>query len=239
MSTLQTTIAVIGLIIMSVMLTGLAVRRRFDVAYTFTIYLAVVFVTELLSLTWPDPFYRRAFYLQKENVINALRFGVALELMYRTFRAFPGAHRTARGVFLVFVSVTLVIVMAATTGDQTDVYTLVNKVQPQVLSASVWLFTALAAMILWYRLPVESFHKAILLGWVPYLLIFSAALNYVGSNGSALSEGTKRIVELTNYVHTVAYLGLLSYWARAAWAPVGVRVSAAPKPSVALQRSPG
>jgi hypothetical protein len=240
MSNLQTTIAVICLIITLVLLIGLAIRHRYAVAYTFTIYLIVVFVTELLGLVWPDRFYRRAFYLQKENLINALRFGVALELMYRTFRAFPAAHRTARAVFLVFVSVTLAVVMAATTSDQPDVYTLVNKVQPQVISASVWLFTALAALILWYRLPVESFHKAILLGWVPYLLIFSAALNYVGSNGSPLSEATtKRLVELTNYVHTVPYLVLLAFWARAAWAPVGVRVSAAAKPSVALQSSAG
>jgi hypothetical protein len=232
MSTLQTTIAAIGLIIMSVMLVGLAVRRRYDVAYMFTLYLLVVYVTELLSLAWPDTFYRRAFYLQKENLINALRFGVALELMYRTFRSFPGAHRTARAVFLAFVGVTLVVVLAATTGDQLDVYALVNKVQPRVISASVWLFTALAALILWYRLPVESFHKAILLGWVPYLLIFSAALNYVGEYGPQL-------IPVTNYVHTMAYLGLLVFWAKAAWAPVGVRVSAPAKPSVALQSSAG
>jgi hypothetical protein len=222
------TIAVMVLMAMSVLLAGLLTRHRYDVAYTFTAYAVVVFVTELLGLVWQDTFYRRSFYLQKENAINALRFGVALELMYRTFRAFPSAHRTARAVFLLLVSGTLVVVLTAT-GDQPDTYTLVNKVQPRVISACVWLFTALAALILWYRLPVDSFHKAILLGWVPYLLIFSAALNYVGEYGPQL-------IPLTNYVHTVAYLGLLVFWARAAWAPAGVRVRAA-KPSVALQSS--
>ncbi len=215
---------------MSVLLASLVIRRRYNVAYTFTVYLAVVYVTELLTVLWPDTFYRRAFYLHKENAINALRFGVALELMYRTFRAFPSAHRSARAVFLALVSVTLVLVVAAT-GDQPDAYTLVNKVQPRVISACVWLFTMLAALILWYRLPVDSFHKAILLGWVPYLLIFSAALNYVGDYGP-------QFLGLSNYVHTVAYLGLLLFWARAAWAPAGVRVSA-PKPAMALQSSPG
>ena len=228
MSTLQSTIAVLVLVIMPILLAGLVLRRRYDVAYTFTIYLAVVFVTDLLAVLWPGTFYRRVFYLHKENVMNALRFGVALELMYRTFRAFPSAHRTARAVVLALVSVALVVVLAAT-GDQPDAYTLVNKVQPRVISASVWLFTALAALILWYRLPVESFHKAILLGWVPYLLIFSAALNYVGEYG-------QQFITLTNYVHTLAYLGLLVYWARAAWAPVGIHVSATPKRSMALER---
>jgi hypothetical protein len=228
MGPLQTIIAVMGLISVAVVLAGLLTRHRYDVAYTFTVYLAVVFVTELLTIAWQDTFYRRSFYLQKENAINALRFGVALELMYRTFRAFPSAHRTARGVFLLLVSATLVVVLTAT-GDQPDAYTLVNKVQPRVISACVWLFTALAALILWYRLPVDSFLKAILLGWVPYLLIFSAALNYVGEYGPQL-------IPLTNYVHTVAYLGLLVFWARAAWAPAGVRVRAS-QPSVALQSS--
>ncbi|HEY6554723.1 MAG TPA: hypothetical protein VI669_15305, partial [Vicinamibacteria bacterium] len=104
-----------------------------------------------------------------------------------------------------------------------------NKVQPRVISACVWLFTMLAALILWYRLPVDSFHKAILLGWVPYLLIFSAALNYVGDYGP-------QFLSISNYVHTAAYLGLLLFWTRAAWAPVGVRVST-PKPALALQSS--
>ena len=31
--------------------------------------------------------------------------------------------------------------------------------QPRVLNGSIWLFTAIAALILWYRLPVDPFHK--------------------------------------------------------------------------------
>jgi hypothetical protein len=225
-ATYQATIAVLVLLAIPLVLAGLWVKGRHHVAYTFTLYLSVVLITELLIVIWPDTFYRKTFYLHKENAINALRFVVALELMYRTFRAFPAAHRTARALFLILLASTLVMVLTVT-ADEPDAYTLVNKVQPRVISATVWLLTALAALILWYRLPVESFHKAILLGWVPYLVIFSAALNYVGEYGPSY-------IPLTNYVHTAAYLGLLLYWARAAWAPVGVRVSA-PKPAMALQ----
>jgi hypothetical protein len=231
MSAYQTTIAVMVLLTIPLVLAGLAARRRYGVAYTFTLYLTVVFVTELLIVGWPDVFYRKVFYLHKENAMNALRFGVALELMYRTFRAFPSAHRAARTLFLALLAMTLVMVLAVT-GDQPDANTLVNKVQPRVISATVWLLTALAGLILWYRLPVETFHKAILIGWVPYLLIFSAALNYVGDYGP-------RFLIASNYVHTLAFLGLLMFWARAAWAPVGVRVSTAAKKYVALQSSAG
>jgi len=89
-------------------------------------------------------------------------------------------------------------------------------------------------LILWYRLPVDAFQKAILVGWVPYLLVFSAALNYVGDYG-------KEFIAATNYVHTLAYLGLLLFWARAAWQPARVAV-VRPVPATtptALQRSLG
>jgi hypothetical protein len=228
MGTFQLTIALLVLITILIVLGGLLARRRYDVAYTFTFYLAVVFGTDLLAILWPGTFYKKAFFLHKENALNALRFGVGLELMYRTFRAFPAAHRTARAVVLVVLCLTLVAAVGATP-DQADAHNLVTQVQPRVLSATVWLFTALAALILWYRLPVESFHKAILLGWVPYLLIFSAALNYVGEYGP-------QFITITNYVHTLAYLGLLAYWARSAWAPASVQVSSPAPRSVVLER---
>jgi hypothetical protein len=187
----------------------------------------------LLILSWPATFYTKTFYLAKENVINALRFGVAIELLYRTFRAFPSAHRTARGVAFLVLTGTLLLVLLATR-DQPDAYTMINKIQPRVISASIWLFTALAGLILWYRLPIDAFQKAILVGWVPYLLVFSAALTYVGDYGP-------EFIAVTNYVHTLAYLGLLLFWARAAWQPARVAVvrPAAPAPATALQRSLG
>jgi hypothetical protein len=234
MASFQVAIGFLGLVTLLAVLVGLVARHRWNVAYTFTVYLAVVFVTDLLMTLWPAIFYTKAFYLAKENVINALRFGVAIELLYRTFRAFPSAQRTARGVTFLVLTGTLLFVLLATR-DQPDAYTMINKIQPRVISASVWLFTALAGLILWYRLPIDAFQKAILLGWVPYLLVFSAALNYVGDYGP-------EFIVVTNTIHTLAYLGLLVFWARAAWQPARVSVmrpaSAAPTPPT-LQRSLG
>jgi hypothetical protein len=233
MAPFQAMIGVLSLGAVLALLTGMIRTRRLDAAYTFTVYLGVVFLTDLLMTLWPATFYTKTFYLAKENVINALRFGVAIELLYRTFRAFPSAHRTARGVAFLVLTGTLLLVLLATR-DQPDAYTMINKIQPRVISASVWLFTALAGLILWYRLPIDAFQKAILVGWVPYLLVFSAALNYVGDYGP-------EFIAVTNYVHTLAYLGLLLFWARAAWQPARVAVvrPAAPEPATALQRSLG
>jgi hypothetical protein len=91
------------------------------------------------------------------------------------------------------------------------------------------LFTGMAVLILWYRLPVDTFHKAILTGFVPYLLIFTIGLNALDSYGW-------NIRDLINYVHTTAYLLLLAYWAWAAWAPLAVpAVARGPAPVLERQ----
>jgi len=237
MSLPQILISVSALSLLLVVFAGIVAKKRYATTVVFATYIALVFSTDLLMLAWPGTFYTTGFYALKEDVINGLRFAVALEMSYRIFRAFPTAKQTARRVLRVLLASTLVAVLFAT-ADAVDAPALLDRVQPRVVSASVWLFTALAGLILWYRLPVDAFQKAILVGWVPYLLVFSAALTYVGSHISQLPDANNRIIEITNYVHTLAYLGLLVFWARAAWAPAGVRVSAA-KPAVALQSSAG
>jgi len=70
-------------------------------------------------------------------------------------------------------------------------------------------FTAIAALILWYRLPVAPLHKSILLGYVPYLLfdaIFLEAFVQKGWDHDVIA-----------YVNQSIYLLLVSHWAWVAW----------------------
>ena len=147
-----------------------------------------------------------------ESIANLLRFVVALELAFRTFRGFPGAMARLRLVLLTVVGFTLVVVLAATP-PRLDYVTFVGQVTPRVLNGSVWLFTAIAALILWYRLPVRPLYKKVLLSWVPYLLVFTVAMNALGA------VGWERGLAL-DYLRQVAYLALVAYWAHAAWQPV-------------------
>ena len=87
------------------------------------------------------------------------------------------------------------------------------ELHPRVLNGSIWLFTAIAALILWYRLPVEPFHKAVLLSYVPYLLVFTVTMNVLGSLGWAGWERGWAV----RYFNQLAYLALMMHWARAAW----------------------
>jgi hypothetical protein len=243
-------VAWLGQALVLTVLTGLFVRGRYRVCYSFVLYLLVVLGADLLllrgpksvesdgilmSLLGPKGFYSRTFWFIKEFTINVLRFGVALELAYRTFRAFPGARSTARGVLLLLIGITLVSVLAVTpqvSAQNSDdrIEQLVGRLQPRVLNGTVWLLTGIAVVVLWYRLPVDHFHKAILIGLVPFLLIFTIGLSLIETN-----SWSTRIVQSVNHVHTLAYQFLLVFWAWAAWAPL--RAPIVPKgPLPALER---
>jgi hypothetical protein len=166
-------------------------------------------------LLWPGHFWRLWFYLGKEQVINVLRFAIALELTYRTFRAFPAARATARAVLLVVLVIVLAVVLVGTRDLEPAeggpaLGPLATRVQPRVLNGTIWLLTAIAGLVLWYRLPVQPLHKAILVGLVPYLLVFSVSLNLIESWGWDVRARV-------NYLYTLAFLLVLGYWVHAAW----------------------
>jgi hypothetical protein len=83
---------------------------------------------------------------------------------------------------------------------------------PRVLNGTIWLFAALAILILWYRLPVHWFQKAILLSYVPYLLVFTVAMNALGEMGWQRGAWA-------NTAGQVAYWLLVLYWNYTAWRP--------------------
>jgi len=233
---LQETIAVAGTAVAFLALAGVVVRRRVGVCWTFVPYLGVVAVTDLLMLLWPEHFYRQWFWFGTQLVINILRFAVALELTYRTFRAFPSARATARGVLLVVLLITLVIVFGGTGNLEPPegapaLGPLISRVQPRVVNGAIWLLSAIAGLILWYRLPVHPLHKAILVGYVPYLLIFAVSLNLIESQGWDIRTQV-------NYLHTSAFVAVLAYWAVAAWRRAEVPARA-PEPEPSLEQASG
>jgi hypothetical protein len=243
----------LGQALVLTVLTGLCVRRRYRACYSFVPYLLVVLGADLLLLLGPKRiesdgilmnllgakgFYSRSFWLMKELTINVLRFAVALELAYRTFRAFPGARSTARGVLLLLIGITLVSVLAVTPqlsalNSDDRIEQVVGRLQPRVLNGTVWLLTGIAAVVLWYRLPVDRFHKAILTGLVPYLLVFAIGLNAIET-----SNWSVRMVESVNYFHILAFQLLVAYWAWAAWAPFRAPARP-PQPAIVLERQAG
>ena len=211
-------IAILSQSLVLLTLIGLVVRRHVITCPTFGLYLLTVFVTDLLLLR--DSFDNLAFWWQKEIVLNVLKFLVAFELISRAFARFPGAKATAyrvMGLVLGLTALTIIWLAAGWQGEavlekREAAARLVGVFHPRITTATTLLFVAIAALILWYRLPVEAMQKAILIGFVPYLIYFYLFLVLATANlwpkGGWLAG-----------LNTWSWPLLLGYWARAAWQP--------------------
>jgi hypothetical protein len=196
---------------MLVVLVGLFARRRAHLCWSFVAYLSWGLTCNSLMTFWPDQFYRRSFYLLTSGVGDALKVAIAAELTYRTFRAFPGAAARVRvllaPLFLVPVLFVNKVPLDATYEE------LIRLYQPQVLTAVIWIMTAITLLIAWYRVPVHAMHRAILIGFASYLLIFTTLLNVLRD------FGLNNLREFLMVADGWAYLLLLVGWAYAAWVP--------------------
>lgn len=207
MSLAAQVIGLAGVALLLLTLSGLVVRGRWSQWYAFTLYLPVVSGFSLAYVVLPGLWTWEVWFVQ-ENVLNALRFAVALELAARTFRAFPGARSTLRPILLLVLIVTFAMI-AAFPWSAVDYLSFLEELQPRLLNGAVWLFTAIAALILWYRLPVARLHKSVLLAYVPYLLFELFFLRvFVARSWQVPALG---------YMNQAAYLLLVAYWARVAW----------------------
>jgi hypothetical protein len=175
----------------------------------FTIYVCGVRVFSViygLHPTWET-------WMLLQVVGAALRFGVALELTYCIFGAFPAAAVTARRVMLVILVATAVTAMTAAPMDA--MYTRMHAESiPRMASAAIWMLTALAGLVLWYRLPLAPLPRAILMGFAPYLLVFTIGMSLLHGPESAPLRAW------VGYVDPLAFFILTNYWLRVAWRTV-------------------
>jgi hypothetical protein len=195
-------------ILVCVVLMGLVARKRTGSCWTFVLYLVAVGVADALIALWPERFWRRDFWMLKEGIHNILKLGIVLELMIRIFSPFPSAYAVARrGVILIVAGIVVLISFSVSSG--TDYRAVVGRLNPHVNDGTVWLFVALAAVCLWYHLPLDILHKAILIGLVPYLLVYSVVQRMIAALGWERGD-------FLNRTAPVAYLALLAYWASVA-----------------------
>ena len=192
-------------------LVGLFARRRAHLCWGFVAYLVTVLVFNSLMSFWPDQFYRLWFYSLMLDLLNVMKLAVAAELTYRTFRAFPGAAARVRVLLapVFFVPVLFVSKVPAGASYQE----IVQLYQPQLQTGVIWIITAITLLIAWYRVPVHAMHRAILIGFAAYLLIFTTLLN------AQRDFGFDQFRNFFNLADGPAYILLLCWWAYAAWVP--------------------
>jgi hypothetical protein len=190
-------------------LIGLYVRGRHRACWSFPVYLAVALVCNTLVSVWPETFYEYDFWQKKQAAYDILNLIIALELGARAFAHFPGALATARVVAL-FVLTASTIVVTSTAAGSFNPEAAHYDWLAGTSTASVWVFGAVALLVVWYRIPVDDMHRAILMGFVTYLALFTVGTGILKHYGWQAHPAFWK-------VETAAYLLLVSLWAVAAW----------------------
>ncbi len=218
MSELQAALAHANRLALLVLLVGLVVRGRARLCWSFPAYGLAILVGNSLATFWPDRFYTPSFWVLKQGVYDILKMAVALELAWRAFAAFPGALRTARLVLLALLAVSTLALGALTpSSTYADLWTW----EPGTATAAIWLLTATALLVVWYQVPVHAWPRAIMLGFVPYLLVFVLALDLVKRHGWPDPSSA-------SILDSAAYLALLLFWNRVVWRRDPAEAAAAP-----------
>ena len=194
-------------------LMGILARRRYRTSFLFPTYLLAILTGNALVSFWPATFFTQWFWILKQAVYDILKLGIALELAFRIFRAFPGTHRRALMACSTVLGITtFAIINSGMVGVSTPV---MHDYYPRVSAGTIWLMTAIVALVAWYRLPVERFHRAILLGFSSYLLVFTTLLNLLRE------WGFQTMFRFFDSWSNVAYLAVMLWWAWAAVRPDG------------------
>jgi len=222
MSELQVALAhAVGLAVL-VLLVGLFVRGRAGLCWSFPAYALAILVGNTLATFSPDRFYTPEAWVLKQGVYDILKMAVTLELAWRAFAAFPGAMRTARLTLLALLTVSTLVLGALT---PSSTYGDLWAWEPGTVTATLWLLTATALLVVWYQVPVHAWPRAIMLGLAPYLLVFVVALGVLKHHGWFPRYDWASILD------SAAYLALLLFWNRVVWRrdPAGAAAAAAGK----------
>jgi hypothetical protein len=187
---------------------GIIWRGRAHLCWSFVGYLLAGLICNILFSFWPERFLTVWFWILQQGLDDALKMAIAVELGFRIFQAFPAAQATARRLLFLLLVATSVALIGIPVAADRDV---ILQWQPRVLTGTIWLMNGLALLITWYRVPVHAFHKAILLGFVPYLVVFTSLLTLLGKYDWLL-----RAIQSAD---PAAYLLLMAFWTWAAWAP--------------------
>jgi hypothetical protein len=223
MSEAQWVVAQLVKVALLALLVAMAMRGRFGVCWSFTLYVAAILVGNSLSTLWPHRFYTPAFWVLKQGVYDLLKIAVGIELAWRAFSAFPGAWRVARVVILLLLTSSTVALAWLT---PRSMYRNLWDWQPGVVTAAVWLLTGVALLVVLYQIPIGDWQRAIVLGLAPYLLVSVTLMNIWQRRGWQVREGI-------GLLDSFAYLALVLFWVHAAWRQEEPPVEIVPVRSVA------
>jgi hypothetical protein len=189
-------------------LAGLYARGRSGRSLALVAYLWAALLGNSLTTFWPEVFFNYPFWMRRQGLFDVLKLLVGIEVALRAFRIFPGARATWQR--LLAASVVVATTAAFWFLPRDPPYGVLFAHQPQIIAATVWLFTITSLVVVHYRIPIDPWHRAILLAFVPYQLVFTTVLTAINSLGTSVPSGLI-------FLDSAAYLAMIAYWAQTAW----------------------
>jgi hypothetical protein len=187
---------------------GLFVRGRWRACVLFSIYVPVVLICGVLTTFLPAVFWTGQFWVRKHFAYDLLIAGVALEIGWRTFRAFRGTALITRCYAAIVVVLTSVTVGPHLTAEY---FSYMVQAHPQLINGTIWLFTGNMVLAWWYRIPMRPFHLAISTSTAAYLGVFTSFLGAVRLYGFSAVEPYMRALD------PVAFMLVACAWCVAVW----------------------
>ena len=187
------------LILLVVLLFRRSIARQ---CFLFSTYVTAAALFTSLILLFPKHYSPQA-YMVKQGIYDSLLFGMSLELAFRTFSAFTGIASFVRMSLGGAVAVSTITIFLATPVNPG--YDSFVHFQAGITAAGIWCLSFVGLLIVWYQIPVPSFTRAIILGYVPYLLVFSVYTDLISRWGWAALPNL-------NVLNAVAYDAVAGYW---------------------------
>ncbi len=190
---------------------GILVRKRIAACVAFPLYLIVGLVHKLLQLAIPELPARWLAWLAVDLVQRALCIAVAVEVGFRIFHSKLLGGRawfrrslvgilTLGGVFF-----GLWVLQLRTVASDSQLYYALIEASRRLSAIATWLYATIVFLVgIWYRWPVDPYHRDVLLGLCLYQLAIT-----IFSPGSRLALPLSWPVWL--------YGALLGLWCWAAW----------------------
>ena len=200
-------LGIVGVGLLAVLLSILFRQAKARQCVLFSAYVLAAALFTSLILLFPERYSPQAFMI-KQGIYDSLLFGMSLELAIRTFAAFKGIARLVRLWLGVAVAASTTIIFFATPAS-TD-YTSFIRFQPGITAAGIWCLAFVGLLIVWYQIPVPAFTRAIILGYVPYLVVFTVYTDLIARLGWGA-------IQHLNILNAVAYDTVACYWVFAAW----------------------
>ncbi len=200
-------LAPIGVALLWVLGCGILRRGKIRSCWTFSAYVAAATSFSTYILLYPER-YTPVLFIIKQGIYDSLLFGMALEIAYKAFAAFRGVASRVRGFLGLAVTLsTICVFFMAPTDSQ---YENLGRYQPSITTAGLWCLTFVALLIVWYQIPVPAFTRAIMLGYVPYLLVFVVCMDLIERMGWGF-------IDNVGVLNAMAYDASAGYLAYAAW----------------------